>query len=116
MSYVWYDGAKADQTVHLKDVHDRDEDDADITTHSYNSYGQLTKAKIEDGQERTVTYTNDLSGQVLRRKVSVTDDSGANAPTEVWYRFGGSCNSALRNEALASHEQIWAHYHLQSGG
>ncbi len=46
----------------------------------------MKSAQINDGRQRTVTFTNDLFGQVLRR-----DETGpaTGSPHEVWYRFGG---------------------------
>ena len=84
-SYDWHDGAQVERTVYLEDVHNRKTSDANITTHNYNANGHLTSANISDGQSRTVRYTNDLTGQVLKRKITT---SGSD-PTEIWYRFGG---------------------------
>jgi hypothetical protein len=61
------------------------------TTFAYIMIGgqsQLVSAQINDGRNRSVSYTQDMSGQVLRRdeqdNVSTQGD-----PHEIWYRFGG---------------------------
>jgi len=56
------------------------------TTHTRDSSGDLTSSNINDGRPRTVTFTNDLSGQVIdRTEVS----PAAYEPREIRYRFGG---------------------------
>ena len=89
-SYIWTDGAQTDRTVYLADVHNRTEDDAEITEHIYDGAGHLIKADIDDGQSREVDFTNDLNGQVIEREVDL-DGYSANeqAPRELWYRYGG---------------------------
>ena len=37
------------------------------TTYSYTASGQLASVDIGDGRPRTVTFANDMAGQVLRR-------------------------------------------------
>jgi hypothetical protein len=58
------------------------------TTYTLGAAGQLNSASITDGRSRTVTFTNDMNGQALRR-----DEADANYstgdPHEVWYRFAG---------------------------
>jgi len=78
--YDWYGGAVLTGTSVTR---------SGATTSSsydYDVAGQLKSAQIDDGRQRTVTFTNDLFGQVLRR-----DETGpaAGSPHEVWYRFGG---------------------------
>lgn len=58
------------------------------TGYSYDGSGHLLSAQINDGRRRTVTYTSDLSGQVIRRDEADTNYS-AGDPHEIWYRFGG---------------------------
>jgi hypothetical protein len=61
------------------------------TTFAYEIAGgqsQLKSAQINDGRARSVTYSNDLNGQVMRRDESDRNTS-AGDPHEIWYRFGG---------------------------
>ena len=39
----------------------------DTTTHTYDTSGDLTSTYINDGRPRTVTFTNDTSGQIIDR-------------------------------------------------
>ncbi|GLQ22528.1 hypothetical protein GCM10007853_04020 [Algimonas ampicilliniresistens] len=56
------------------------------TTYTRDSSGDLTSSYINDGRPRTVTFTNDVSGQVIdRTEVS----PAAYEPREIRYRFGG---------------------------
>lgn len=56
------------------------------TTYTRDSSGDLTSSNINDGRPRTVTFTNDVSGQVIdRTEVS----PAAYEPREIRYRFGG---------------------------
>ena len=49
--------------------------------------GDLETARIYDGRSRTVTFHNDVHGQVLRRN---EQDAGSGGdPQEIWYRFNG---------------------------
>jgi len=85
-TFAWYDGAVTFQIRH-------DSDTADLynaiytTDYSYDASGQLASVRINDGRPRTVSFTNDMSGQVLRRDEA--DALSGGDPHEVWYRFGG---------------------------
>jgi hypothetical protein len=57
------------------------------STYNLSPSGVLNSVNIADGRPRTVTYTNDVAGLVIRRDES---DNGSNGdPHEVWYRFNG---------------------------
>ena len=61
------------------------------TTFTYNPLGQMTSAYIQDGMARTVTFSLDEIGQIIRRdetKPSNAPASQAGSPHEIWYRFG----------------------------
>jgi YD repeat-containing protein len=61
------------------------------TTFTYNGLGQLTKTQINDGQPRTVTFTLDETGQIIRRdetRPSQAPAAQVGSPHELWYRFG----------------------------
>src|SRR5205823_5200007 len=63
--------------------------------YSYSPSGALSSVSISDNRPRTVTFTNDLNGQVLRRdeadNLSTTGD-----PHSVWYLFNGRSFVRLR--------------------
>lgn len=82
-SYAWYDGAVQSSLTYAKTSQP-----TYTTTYTLSGSGQLTSAYIGDGRPRTVSFVNDLDGQVLRRDEA--DGNGATGdPHEVWYRFGG---------------------------
>ena len=62
------------------------------TYFAYNEQGQLTSATISDYLYRSVSFTNDELGQIIRRDetrpyTAPTAQSGS--PHEVWYRYSG---------------------------
>ena len=84
-NYTWYNGAVQASTLYKPKTN---ESRTNTTTYFYSAGGFLQKASISDGRSRTVTFTNDQNGQVIRRderdgKYTTGD------PHEVWYRFGG---------------------------
>jgi YD repeat-containing protein len=83
--YAWYDGAVQSQ---IRFRPDTNSGTAFNTTFSYNGSGHLLSAQVNDGRPRTVSYTNDLTGQTIRRDESDRNYSSGD-PHEVWYRFGG---------------------------
>jgi YD repeat-containing protein len=79
-SYAWYDGAAiASATVSGTT--------SGTTTYNYNGFGQLISASVADGRPRTVTFTNDMNGQAIRRD-EYDNNWSLGDPHEVWYRFG----------------------------
>lgn len=50
--------------------------------------GELSSVSIADGRPRSVYYTNDLTGQVVRRNEQDNDYKKGD-PSELWYRFNG---------------------------
>lgn len=104
--YAWYDGAVQAGIQHDKSY----ANDATVgagmaqgstlsgfdtdtsTSFALNGFGQLASATITDGQPRTVTFTNDEAGQVIRRdetRPSNAPSVQTGSPHEVWYRFAG---------------------------
>jgi len=81
-SYGWHDGAVVSKQTFAKTGQATHE-----TDYRYDGFGQLYRADIRDGRPRSVTFTNDMSGQVLRRDEA--DGLAGGDPHEVWYRFGG---------------------------
>ncbi len=43
------------------------------STYSYNASGVLTSAQVNDGRSRSVTYTNGIDEQIIRRDESDTN-------------------------------------------
>ena len=75
--------------------------------YSYYSYltigghAQLSSVQINDGRRRTVTYSNDMNGQVIRRDEADLNTSTGD-PHEVWYRFGGKEMGHVTNNGTQS--------------
>ena len=79
--YAWFDGAVLARTeVKRNDV-------VAATDYAYSGSGYLLSATVGGERPRTVTYWNDLSGQVLRRDEA--DNRTGGDPHEVWHRFNG---------------------------
>ncbi|MEP0391753.1 MAG: ribonuclease domain-containing protein [Erythrobacter sp.] len=73
----------------LFDTNDFDHDYT--TTQSYNAFGQLTSAYVQDGLAKNVTFTLDETGQIIRRQESSpANATQTGAPVDVWYRYGGA--------------------------
>ncbi|HYD37424.1 MAG TPA: hypothetical protein VEA60_07410, partial [Allosphingosinicella sp.] len=85
-SFAWYDGAVTSQIVYDSES-GSSTNPLWTTTYVYNGAGQLGSAQIDDGRRRSVTWTNDLTGQALRRDEA--DSLPGGDPHEIWYRFGG---------------------------
>jgi len=82
-AYAWRDGAVQSHVSFAKSYQP--------TYNSYYNYdgsGNLASVTINDGRPRTVTFTNDMNGQAIRRD---EQDNNYNAgdPHEIWYRFAG---------------------------
>ena len=72
-SYVWRDGA-VQSAISFDENTGVGSNTVWNTTYSLDGLGQLTSAYIADGKTRTVSYTNDESGQILRRtEITVTN-------------------------------------------
>ncbi len=83
--YDWYDGAVQSRIEFRPDTGTSTRFN---TYFSYDGSGHLLSAQVNDGRPRTVSYTNDLLGQVIRRDESDRNYSSGD-PHEIWYRFGG---------------------------
>ncbi len=80
--YDWRDGAvQARMTVEKTDQ------PTYTSSYNYGASGALETISIADGRARTVTFTNDVSGQALKRDEA--DQLSGGDPHEIWYRFGG---------------------------
>jgi len=49
----------------------------------------MVSAYAADGRPRTFTFTNDMSGQTIRRDEQDYTSTTVGDPHEVWYRYGG---------------------------
>jgi YD repeat-containing protein len=84
-----------------------------VTNYHYGASNELVSVDIHDGRPRTVSFINDMAGQVIRRDETGGTSSGA--PHEIWYRFGGkqmgeiSNNGTLDNDYQQSllYRQVW---------
>jgi hypothetical protein len=59
------------------------------TTFTLNALGQMTSAYIADGKPRSVSFTLDEIGQIIRRDESGYISGQTGNPHEIWYRFSG---------------------------
>ncbi|HEY5723948.1 MAG TPA: LysM peptidoglycan-binding domain-containing protein [Allosphingosinicella sp.] len=84
-TFEWWDGAVQDTIVHHPDSNK-----TWTTGFNYSPSGQLLSASVDDERDRTVTFVNDMSGQVLRRdEAHLNPAITAGDPHEIWYRFNG---------------------------
>jgi LysM repeat protein len=90
-AYVWWDGAVQSSITH-------DGDTGTTSNPIYNTYfaydgqGRLTGATIGDYLYRSVTFTSDELGQIIRRDETrpyYAPAAQTGSPHEVWYRFAG---------------------------
>ena len=63
-SYAWWDGAVQNGITHKPNTA---QSTSYYTGFGYNDLGQLTRASIADGRQRTVTFRLNADGQILRR-------------------------------------------------
>lgn len=78
--YSWRDGAVLASTTLAGTT-------SGTTTYRRNGAGVLEEAEIIDGRARTVTFHNDVNGQVIRRNEQ--DAAAGGDPQEIWHRFAG---------------------------
>ncbi|KQN71156.1 LysM peptidoglycan-binding domain-containing protein [Sphingomonas sp. Leaf62] len=95
-SYEWRDAAQLIGTVTTKT-----NANTAYTSYTYSGVGQLDMVSIGGDRARTVTFVNDLAGQVIKR-----DEADSNAttgdPHEIWYRHGGREMGYVGNNGSAS--------------
>ena len=85
-AFAWWDGAVQSSMTYAKTSQP-----TYTTTYTYTGSGVLSSIYVADGRPRTITFTTDMLGQVVRRDEA---DSNYNAttggdPHEVWYRYNG---------------------------
>jgi YD repeat-containing protein len=86
-AFAWYDGAVQSSVSFA-----RTGATTSNSTYSYGASGQLASISVVDGvRNRTITFTTDMLGQVIRRDEAdnVTSGTTSGDPHEVWYRFNG---------------------------
>jgi hypothetical protein len=71
------------------------------TDYGLNSFGQLTYATVADGIPKTLAYTLDEAGQIIRRAESRTSNPTGPAPRELFYRYGGKQLGMTGNDGTA---------------
>ena len=62
-TYQWWDGAVASTVTNKAN----DSAPTYTTSYYYDGQGNLASAYVGDGRPRSITYRNDMAGQVLRR-------------------------------------------------
>jgi len=85
-TYAWYDGAVLSSTEHDYDTGGSNNNY--VSTYNNSASGVLNSVVIDDGRDRTVSFTNDMGGQVIRRDEYDTNGSMGD-PHGIWYRFNG---------------------------
>jgi YD repeat-containing protein len=80
-SYAWWDGAVQSSVTTTQGT-------SATSYYYYDAGGRLTSISIGGARARSITFTNDVNGQAIRRDES---DNVWNQgdPHEVWYRFNG---------------------------
>lgn len=84
-SYQWWDGAVQSSIAYKPNT---SQSTTYNTTFYYNGLGQLSSVYIADGKPRSVSFTLDELGQIIRRDESQPSGQ-TGSPHEVWYRFSG---------------------------
>ena len=84
-TYHWYDGAVQATISHKPNTA---QTTTYTTTYNYNGWGTLSYITVADGRSRTISFMNDMNGQVLKRDEQDTNYSNGD-PHEIWYRFNG---------------------------
>ncbi len=82
-AYAWRAGAVLSSTTYKQS-----DQSARTSSYYYDEKGALGSVNIADGRPRYVNYTNDMTGQVVRRSESDRDYNKGD-PDEIWYRFNG---------------------------
>lgn len=107
-TFQWWDAALQNTTSYDSDT-GSSSNAVHVTTFYYNPLGQLNRAQINDGMPRTVTFSLDELGQVIRRdetKPSNAPSAQQGSPHEVWYRFGDREFGHLGNDAGSEEAQL----------
>ncbi|HEX9853410.1 MAG TPA: LysM peptidoglycan-binding domain-containing protein, partial [Woeseiaceae bacterium] len=87
-TYEWWDSAVLKTIVYKPDV---SQGTQFTTTHTYSDIGSqahLTSTYVGDGNARTITFTSNIAGQVVRREEDFVAPGNATI-FQYWYRFGG---------------------------
>lgn len=84
-SYQWWDGAVQSSIAYKPNT---SQSTTYNTTFYYNGLGQLSSVYIADGKPRSVSFTLDELGQIIRRDESQPSGQ-TGSPHEIWYRFNG---------------------------
>ncbi|GAA4044674.1 LysM peptidoglycan-binding domain-containing protein [Parerythrobacter jejuensis] len=99
-TYAWYDGA-VQSRVDFDSNTGSSSDRIYNSTYSYDSFGVLQSAQVNDGRARSVSFINNAEGQVISRKERDNKyDQGD--PSEIYYRFGGKEIGRVGNNGTAN--------------
>lgn len=95
--FEWWDGAVLSAVAYRPDASNTNVQWN--TTYSLTAGGLTNSAHIADGRPRTVSFTLNAVGQVLRRDES-DNNSSAGDPHQVWYRFNGREMGKVTNDSV----------------
>jgi hypothetical protein len=84
--YQWWDGAVQTSIQYKPNI---SKATTYNTTFYLNALGQMTSTYIADGKPRSVSFTLDEIGQIIRRDESGYISGQTGNPREIWYRFSG---------------------------
>jgi YD repeat-containing protein len=102
-SYLWFDGA-----AESGETYDSDTGNSGNTlwtsTLAYDQRHNLTSAGILDGTNHSVSYEDNIDGQVTHRLESV--NPGAPAPDEFFYYFGGIQIGDISNNGTSNTDYV----------
>jgi YD repeat-containing protein len=91
-TFAWYEGA-VQATIEISGA------TSSSSLFHYSASGVLSSIGITDARSRTVTLTNDINGQAIRRDEVDGNHDVANGgdPHEIWYRFAGKQLGSIGN-------------------
>ncbi|WHU04984.1 LysM peptidoglycan-binding domain-containing protein [Sphingomonas sp. NIBR02145] len=82
-NFAWYAGAVQASTSYTQSGQG-----TQTSTFYYGASGQLTSVYVADGRPHSISFTNDMNGQTIRRD-EYDNVYNQGDPHEVWYRFNG---------------------------
>lgn len=107
-NYVWWDGAVV-SSISFDSNSGSNSNPIYYSYYSYNGLGVLSQVAVNDGIPKTLSYSNDALGQIVRRDESRNSQPYGPAPHEIFYRFGGRQVGMIGNNGTAAasyHESV----------
>ncbi len=105
-SHAWYDGAVQAAITHDGDIADSG-NQVTSSSYTYNAAGHLQSASVQDGDPRTLTYVNDVSGTVIQRR---SDDANSSVHDHMlaYHMFAGRQLGTVSNAGYGEFTQLYA--------